>query len=377
MKGEPVKIAPFGVEIWMNDHETTCRYNLAETCVESLTVDELLALSGSTDSLLDQLRPMKLTYGPIEGSLRLRTAITGLYGNLDPGNVIVTHGAIGANSLVHLALVERGDRVVSVVPAYQQHYSIPAAIGADVEILRLREQDEWLPDLAELERLAVPGTKLICFTNPSNPTGSLMDEAYLSKVVEIARGVDAYVLCDEVYRGTNEADPGITASIVDLYGKGISTASMSKSFSLAGLRLGWVAGPPEVIEAISIHRDYTTISVGMIDDLLASLALENKDTILSRSREITRSHRAIVDDWLAGEPRVSWVRPKSGTTSLLRYDLDLPSRDFCVALLEETGVLLTPGSAMDMEGYLRLGYAGNRDELLTGLPLISAFLDRH
>lgn len=371
-----MKIAPFGVEIWMNDFETKCRYNLAETCVESVTVDELLEISGAADTLLDQVRPMKLTYGPIEGSLRLRTAITSLYGTVDPDNVIVTHGAIGANSLVHLALVERGDRVVSVIPAYQQHYSIPVAIGADVQILRLREEDAWLPDLAELERLATPGTKLICFTNPSNPTGSLMDEAYLSQIVEVARRVGAYVLCDEVYRGTNDTDPGITTSIVDLYEKGISTASMSKSFSMAGLRLGWIAGPPEVIAEVAIHRDYNTISVGMIDDLLACLALENKDAILQRSQEIARSHRKIVDDWLANEPRARWVRPKSGTTALLRYDLDLPSRDFCVELLEQTGVLLTPGSAMDIEGYLRLGYAGNRDELVTGLPLISQFLDR-
>ena len=114
----------------------------------------------------------------------------------------------------------------------------------------------------------------------------------------------------------------------------------------------------------------------MIDDHLATLALENKDAILARSRRITREHRDIVDAWLAGESRVHWVRPNGGTTALLRYDLDVSSRDFCVALLEETGVLLTPGSAMDMEGYLRLGYAGNRDELVAGLPLISAFLDR-
>lgn len=372
-----MKIAPFGVELWMNEHETRCTYNLAETCVDSLTVEQLLSISGSTESLMDTLKPMRLTYGPIEGSERLRTAITTLYRSHPPEDVIVTHGAIGANHLVHSALVEPGDRVVSVVPAYQQHYSIPEAIGADVAVLRLREENQWLPDLDELQRLATAGTRLICLTNPSNPTGALMGEESLSKVVAIAERVGAYVLCDEVYRGTDEADPGMTASIVDLYDKGIATSSMSKAFSLAGLRLGWVAGPPEVIEAVAIHRDYNTISVGMVDDLLSTMALEHKETILARSREITRSHRRIVDDWLAAEERMSWVRPSSGTTALLRYRCELSSRDFCIGLLKETGVLLTPGSALDVEGYLRLGYAGNRDELVAGLPLISQFLDRH
>ena len=143
------------------------------------------------------------------------------------------------------------------MPAYKQHYSIPASIGADVQTLRIREEDRWLPDLAELERLAVPGTRLICLTNPSNPTGALIDREMLTRIVEIARRVGAYVLCDEVYRGTDAADPGITASIADLYEKGISTSSVSKSFSLAGLRLGWVAGPAEVVEQVAITATTT------------------------------------------------------------------------------------------------------------------------
>lgn len=109
---------------------------------------------------------------------------------------------------------------------------------------------------------------------------------------------------------------------------------------------------------------------------MASLALEHADALLDRTRRITRDQRRIVDDWVASEPLISWVRPRSGTTALLRYDLDRPSRKFCVDLIEQEGVLLTPGSAMDMEGYLRIGYGGNREELIDGLPKISAYLHR-
>ena len=369
-----MKIDPFGVEIWMNSYETRCAYNLAETCVESLTVAQLLDLAGCTGSILDELLPLRLTYGPIEGSDRLRDLIAGLYDTQDRDNVVVTHGAIGANALVYQTLVEPGDRVVSVLPTYQQHYSIPASIGADVRVLRLRSQDGYRPDLDELRRLAGGSARLISFANPNNPTGALMDRPVLEQVAEIADGCGAYVLCDEVYRGVDQEGEGTTASMADLYPRGISTASMSKAFALAGLRLGWITGPVELVRAVSLHRDYNTISVGMIDDLFASIALAAKDALLARNRSIVRGNLAILDAWVAGEPRIDYVKPRSGTTALLRYDVDLPSRDLCVRLVEETGVLLTPGSALDVEGHLRIGYANNPQVLTEGLARVSEFL---
>ena len=192
-----MKIRDFGVEMWMNAYENHCELNLAETCVQSLTVAELLALSGKTNVILEELLPLKLTYGAIEGSERLRGLIAGLYEKQKIENVVVTHGAIGANALVHETLVEPGDRVISVLPTYQQHYSIPESYGADVQILKLTEAHGFLPDLAELRRLATKGTKLIAINNPNNPTGSLMDRAFLEEVAAIARNCGAWMLGDE------------------------------------------------------------------------------------------------------------------------------------------------------------------------------------
>ena len=369
-----MKIRDFGVEIWMNRYENHCELNLAETCVESLTVAELLDMAGKRDAILSELLPMKLTYGAIEGSDRLRGLIAGLYDRQAIENVVVTHGAIGANALVHETLVEPGDRVISVLPTYQQHYSIPESFGADVRILKLKPEHGFLPDLEELRRLATPDTRLICLNNPNNPTGSLMDRDFLLEVVQIARGCGAWILCDEVYRGTDQQGDGMTASIADLYEKGISTGSMSKTYSLAGLRLGWIVGPKALLHAVSIHRDYNTISVGMLDDHFAAVALENRGKILARSHDITRRNLAILAEWVEGEPLISWVKPKSGTTALLKYDLPLTSEVFCTTLLERTGVMLTPGSAMDMEGYLRIGYANGEAILREGLKRMSAFL---
>jgi aspartate/methionine/tyrosine aminotransferase len=369
-----VRIEPFGVEIWMNAHENHCAYNLAETCVESLTVEELLELSGAGDHLIEQMRLLKLTYGAIEGSDRLRSNIAGLYERQSSENVVVTHGAIGANVLVHQALVARGDRVVSVVPTYQQHYSIPESLGADVRILRLRAELGFLPDLDELRELAGDRARLIAITNPNNPTGALMDRPMLEAIARVADRCGAYVLCDEVYRGLDQEGCGTTASMADLYERGISTGSMSKAFSLAGLRLGWITAPRDVLAAVSTHRDYHTISVGMIDDLLASAALDAKEQILGRSRRITRQNLATLDGWVAQQAGISYVKPRSGTTALLRYAGDMTSNEFCLRLLERTGVLLTPGSAMNIEGHLRIGYANSHDVLVAGLNRMAGFL---
>ena len=367
-------IEPFGVEIWMNEWETRCDWNLAETCVESLTINDLLKLTGKTEESLTEILPLKMTYGDIEGSVRLRAAIAALYEKQKSENVIVTHGTIGANMLVHKTLVATGDRVVTVVPTYQQHYSIPASIGADVHTLQLREQNNFLPDLDELRQLVVGGTGLIAMTNPNNPTGSLMDRAMLEEIVTIAREADAWILCDEVYRGTDQHGDGMTTSIADLYEKGVSTAGMSKAFALAGLRLGWIAGPQELIEKVTVHRDYDTISVGVIDDHFATLALEHSESVLARSREITRGNLALLEEWISQEPHISWVKPNSGTIALLKYDLPMSSRDFCINLLKETGVMFTPGSVLNMEGYVRIGYANNPDILKEGLRLVSGFI---
>lgn len=369
-----MKIRDFGVEMWMNAYETWATCNLAETCVESLTVRRLLELTGVGEKAFDDIMAMKLTYGAIEGSQRLREAIASLYKSVSPEQISVMHGAIGANALTLTGLIERGDHVVTLLPTYQQHYSIPESIGAKVSPCWLKEELGWQPDLDELRRLAVPGTKVICINNPNNPTGALMDEGMLKEIVDIARACGAYLLCDEAYRGlSHEGDP-FSPAIADLYENGISTGTMSKPFSLAGLRIGWVAAPKEIIEMLAHMRDYHVISVGMIDDYLAALALENKEKILARSLSICRENLEILDSFVAKEPHIHYTKPKAGTVTLLHYDLPITSNELCRRLQEDTGVMLLPGSCFDMENCLRIGFANNREDLVKGLEIFSQWL---
>jgi aspartate/methionine/tyrosine aminotransferase len=370
-----VRIEPFFVEQWMNAHETTATWNIAETCVHSLTLEQLLELSGDADGVLRRLRDTWLGYGDIVGSPRLRAAVAALYGErVGPENVLTANGAIGANFLALYALVEPGTTVVSVQPTYQQLFSVPESLGADVHVVRLREQDHYLPDVEAIRAAADEKTSLIVLNNPNNPTGALIDETLLREIVEVARERDAWLFCDEVYRKL-EHEPGATApSVADLYEKGVSSGSMSKSYSLAGLRTGWVVGPEEIVQRCLDVRDYTTISAGVLDDALAAVALEHIDAVLERSLGIVRGNLAVVDDWIAREPHLRYVRPRAGTIALIHYDLDVPSTEFCQGLFDFNGAFVMPGIAFGEEHSFRLGYASARDVLEGGLAAVSEYL---
>lgn len=370
-----MKIKPFAVEEWMNAWEVGAKYNIAETCVDSISMNELFELTGEDKTeFLNRLCARRLSYGDIEGLPEFRKGVCGLYKTLNIENIVPTHGASGANHHVFYSLISPGDRVVSIMPTYQQLYSIPESYGADVQILHLSKENNYLPDLEKLRRLVTPETKMICINNPNNPTGALMSEQMLREIVEIARSADAWILCDEVYRHLSQED-GWCPSIVDLYEKGISVSSMSKVFSLAGLRLGWIATHDmSVVKSYLSHRDYNLVSCGVFDEMLAAAALKHSDKLLERSRKIVRENLQILDDWVSSEPHVSYVKPKAGTTALVYYDLDIPSYEFCEEMYKKTGAFVTPGDCFEVPHSMRIGYVYGKQDLIDGLKAISEYI---
>ena len=371
-----MNIKPFAVEEWMNEYETGARYNIAETCVDSVSLDELFALTGeSKDEFLSKFCATRLTYGDIWGSDALREGVCRLYRTVRPDEVVLTHGAAGANHHVFCSLISASDRVVSIMPTYQQLYSIPEAIGADVAIMHLKQENHYLPDLDELKALVTPGTKMVCINNPNNPTGALMSRELLEQIIEIARGVDAYVLCDEVYRHLTQAD-GWCESVADLYEKGISVSSMSKVFSLAGIRMGWIATHDKAaVKAFLSHRDYNLISCGMFDDAVASIALRHSDEMIRRNQAIVRENLAVLDEWVQAHPHFYYTKPQAGTTALVYYDYDIPSYEFCERLYHGTGSFVTPGDCFEQPHSMRIGYACDAQTLKDGLAALADFAE--
>ena len=370
-----MKTALFKVEEWMNEYEKYSLFDLGNTTVQNLSLDELFEIAQENkQNYLDNICSQKLGYGYIKGYPKLKEGISKLYKTLSQDDIIPTIGAAGANHLVFYSLVEPTDRVISVIPTYQQLYSIPQSFGADVQYLHLTQENKFLPDINELKELVTSNTKLICLNNPNNPTGSLIPEKKLLEIIEIAKSVNAYILSDEVYRGLNQTDK-YTPSVADLYEKGISVCSMSKVFSLAGLRLGWIASKnKDVIESCIHHREYNMISCSIIDECIAALALQNADKIIKRNKKIIRECLSILDDWVQTQKHFSYIKPQAGTTALIYYDFDMTSKELCDKLAKEKGVFLTPGFCFETEHCFRVGYCKNPEELKNGLQKISEFI---
>ncbi|QNL43951.1 aminotransferase [Oscillibacter hominis] len=370
-----MKIDAFQVEQWLTAYETKVKYNITKTSAVPVTLEGLFQMMGEDlEAFWRDFSRRKLSYGDIEGNPDFLRGVCGLYRTLSPKHIIPTHGTSGANHLLISAVVEPGDHVISVKPTYQQLYSIPASLGAKVDILHLRRENNYLPDLCELRSMVTEKTKLICINNPDNPTGSLMDNAMLREVVEIARSCGAYLLSDEVYLPMRPKGVEIDC-IADLYEKGASTCSMSKAYSLAGLRIGWIATKnEELLKACASHREYTLISCGLFDEAVAALALSHVDKLLEKNLELIAKNLPVVDRWVANEPHISYLYPQAGTTALLHYDMDIDSFTFCRRLMEETGTFMVPGDCFDEPKSLRLGFAIDPEVLQAGLAELHGFL---
>ena len=367
-----MKIDFFDVEAWMTEHEKDYRYNLAETCVDSMNVNDLLKMVEDKDAVINDLLKTKLDYGPIEGSKRLRKAIAKLYETGDLDNISISHGCINANELVLISLLEKGDHLISITPTYQQMYSFPESFGVETDLVELKEGNDWLPDLDDFKRAIKDNTKMICLVNPNNPTSTMFSKEFLMKLIEIAKAHQLYILCDEVYQGLSDDE----VSISDLYDLGIATSSLSKITSYAGLRIGWIKANHKIIKMINDRRDYHIISTGYINDYLATIVVENYDKILKRSRKIIETNRQILIDWLEKEPLVDCVVPKVGTIAFLKYKLPIKSKELCIELQKDTGVFFVPGACFNQEYHLRFGFANNSKDIKIGLELFSKWLHK-
>lgn len=367
-----MEITHFGLEEWLNKWEKEAVYDLAQSSIEALTLEELIGLDGTTvTDFFQSLSKTSLDYGWSEGTATFKQEVASLYQSLSSENIIQTNGATGANLLALYGLIEPGDHVVSMLPPYQQLYDLPKSLGATVDFVPLTEEEEWRFDSVKLVDVIQPNTKMICLNSANNPTGTLLDRQTLEEIIEIAEKVDAYILMDEVYAPLAGGD---FVSIVDLYDKGITTNSLSKTYSVPGIRIGWVAANQKIIERLRKYHTYLVLSGGVLSDALAVHALRNKEKILARNKKIVSENLAIVEKWLADEPNVQLVLPNHVSTSFIRLDITEDDEQFCIDLLRETGVLLVPGSAYGVPQHARLGYCCKKETLEKGLALLSEYL---
>lgn len=347
-----MSFAPFQLEEWQSSYETTVPYNLADSGVAPVLLRELV----STPDAVQELLELDLHYPAVNGPEELRRTIAGLYPGVGPEQVLVTVGAAEANSLSVAVLTRPGDHVVVLEPGYRQVAGAAANAGCEVESFSLREQDGWRPDLDELERVVRPTTKLIAVSNPNNPTGAILTPAEVDRILEIAGRVGAWVLADEVYAGTEIAGGEPTPTVLGRYDRLVVTNSLSKAYGLSGLRLGWVVGPQDVVDAMWRRHEYATISTGRLSMHLAQIAVSEpcRSELFARSRTFIRDGWARLSEWVdSTDGLVTVVAPEATALAFLRYRLDLPSLEVAHAL-REGGVLVGVGAHFGVEHHLRV-----------------------
>ena len=362
-----LRIELFRMERWQSTYENVVRYNLSESGVHPLTVKELVGEE------LEILTKAGLGYGYTNGTPELRELISRLYGDRPPHSILVTNGSSEANLISIIHLVERGDEVVLMLPNYMQIWGLARSIGAKVKPFRLGAKKGWAPDIEQLKSLIGKRTKLIALCNPNNPTGALLSTTEMNAIRDLASESRAWILSDEVYQGA-EINGRTTQSFLDIYDRAIVTNGLSKAYGLPGLRIGWVAGPEPTIAKLWSYHDYTTIAPSSVSDRLACVALRKRREILERTRNILRTNLPIVEEWVNRTGIFSFVRPKAGAISFIKYALNVNSTRLAEKLREQKSVLVVPGDHFGIDGYLRIGYGVEPNYLKAGLDLVSQFI---
>jgi aspartate/methionine/tyrosine aminotransferase len=366
-----MKIEYFKMERMQSQWENLVDYNLSESGVHPLTLQELIS-----DQDMQEIPRTNLGYLQTNGTPELRERVCALYPGTDIENILITTGSAEANFLLAWSQIDPGDEALFMIPNYMQLWGLMRAFGAHVQTYQLRENLDWDPDLDELKKLVTPKTKIIALTNPNNPAGSQLSREARETIIDLAEKVDAWIFADEVYQGA-ELDGKLTPSFWGTYQKVVVSNGLSKAYGLPGLRMGWIVAPKDFIQEIWPYHDYTTISISAVSDRLAKIALapDTRNKILSRTRNILNANIDILSSWFAKQKGLfRYVPPKAGAITFAHYNLDINSTELVNTIREMKNVLIVPGDHFAMDRYLRFGYGETRERLAKALDLIQEAL---
>ena len=363
-----MQIAPFEMERWQSVWENRVELNVSESGVDPMTLGELLGGAAGLDKLAD----LRLGYPQTNGSEELRGKIAALYAGARMENVLVTTGCAEANFLVTWLLIEPGDEVVFMMPNYMQVHGLAQGFGASVKPFWLHEYLRWAPDMDDLAKVVTNKTKLIAVCNPNNPTGATLAADARRAICDAAAKVGAFILADEVYRGA-ELEGETTPSFWGEYDRLFCTGGLSKAYGLPGLRTGWILGPPAAIERLWSYHDYVSMAPTMTTDRLASAALESRNNarILERTRGIIKRQYPIMHEWARKHSELlTHVPPRAGAIVWYGYKHPWKSAELGEELRARKNVLIQPGIQMGLDGYFRIGFAGEVNVLQQALGRI-------
>jgi capreomycidine synthase len=360
------------LEEWMRDYYFETDIDLGSSGVQTFSLARLRELIGLDLADLDRV---VFDDSQTLGGTGVRAALAQRFAGGDVDRVMVTHGSSEAIFLTMSALLRPGDEVIAVDPAYQQLYGIAESVGCHIRRWPLRFEDGFEPDLDALRALVNPRTRMVVVNFPHNPTGTSLSPERQRELVEIVADVDAHLVWDAAfaeitYDRSPLPDPG------GWYDRTISYGTLSKTYGLPGLRFGWCLASPETLESCVRLRDYVSLHLSPLVELIAERVIASGDRIIEERRRLATGNLALVDAWMSRHAEyVEWVPPRGGVCAFPRFPHVRDIEDFCRRLGRERRVLLVPGTCFGLQRHARLGFGASTGELETGLARLADMLE--
>jgi hypothetical protein len=357
-----MKMEVFEMERMQSTWENLVDYDMSESGIRPLTLNELVEMGLDMNALMD----LPLGYSQSNGTPQLKELLTRIYPGATADNIEVTNGTSEANYMLALSLLERGDAFALELPNYMQMWGVTRSCGAEVKTFRLRLDADWEPDWDEFDRAVTEKTRLVYISHPNNPTGKVISEGAMRRVVDRCEKTGTYLLSDEVYLGA-EIDRPRTRSFWGMSDRVIVTSGLSKAYGIPGIRIGWIVGPADVVYGCWTQHDYITIGPNKLSDVMARVAVaaDNREKCYSRTREVLKHNLPILSEWVDGlDGRVRFRPPDAGAIALLKYDADIPSVELVERVRTRQSTLIVPGSHLGLEGYVRV-WMGGKPEFIT------------
>lgn len=366
-----MKVAPALLEEWLREYYFDTEIDIGSSGVQNFSLAELRQVVDITEK---ELNDVVFDDSPTYGHPRLRRAIAEQWGNGDPRHVMATHGSSEVIFLVINALLRPGDEVVALDPCYFSYRNMAESKGCELKSWRLRFEKKFVPDFDEIKKLITPRTRMVMVNFPHNPTGASVSSEQQRELIRVTARAGAYLVWDTALAALTHDGPPLPDPHL-LYERAISIGTLSKAYGLAGLRVGWCQAAPEIIEQFVHLRDYTTLYLSPLVELIATRAVEQADGILRVRLPQAQANLEILGHWIDEHAElVEWVRPRGGVTAFLRFRYVSNVEDFCRRLAEERGVLLVPGRCFSFEDHVRLGFGGPTAAFREALNRLSCML---
>jgi len=351
-------LRPFALE--RHDGWNTATTLLSCSDCEAFTMKEVLAMADEECAMEWESLPLSYTYQ--QGHPLLLEAIAAGYDQITASqcSVVVPQEGI---LLGAMALLEPGDHVVATQPCYQSLYEVARSIGCEVTAWEPRWDSNGTPffDTGELETALRPDTKLLVTNFPHNPTGATLDHGEVEEIASMLRGSagGAFWFSDEMYRLLEHDGPPLP-SVADVYERGVTMSGMSKTFSMPGVRIGWLATQHnETFERLTELKDYTTICPPAPSEILATIGLRNADAIVERSKGLALEGKAAAREFCERHDDVfGWAEPRGGSICFPLLQGNASSSKLCRELAQR-GIMLVHSQLFEGAGdsRVRFGFA--------------------